>query len=251
MAKLNLLTYANAPFEQAQRMIVAEAAAFPFDYLRAVREKDLAGSDFWRTHGDFIKSHPRGGGYWLWKSYLVMLTLDNMADGDILVYADSGCKLNAANLPRFAEYVAAVAAHPSGVLAFEMGFLQRHWTKRATIEALERRGPVDLEAGQLVATCFMLRAGPETRALASAWYEICSDYNLLDDSPSRDASGAVLPEDPTFREHRHDQAIWSMLVRQYRVPIENDAKDPQFIGALLFPDETVRPIGPIIAARRR
>ena len=39
MAKLNLLTYANAPFEQAQRMIVAEAAAFPFDYLRAVREK--------------------------------------------------------------------------------------------------------------------------------------------------------------------------------------------------------------------
>ena len=247
MVRLTLLTYANGVFERALQAITAEAAAFPFDSVCAVRESDLADTDFWRAHGEFIRRSPRGGGYWLWKPFLVLQALAGLPDGDVLVYADAGCALDPAKLPRFAEYVTAVTTHPSGVLAFDMPWHpQRHWTKRAAVEAAQRRGAVDLDAGQVAATAFLLRAGPATRALAAAWYAACCDYSTLDDSVSRDAA----PEDPAFRDHRHDQAIWSMLVRQFVV-----ADGVCSHGALLIPDEMYPPgapgTGPIVAARRR
>ena len=236
-----LLSYANAAFGRALNALTAEAGAFPFAAVYALREADLAATEFWPAHGDFVRAHPRGGGYWLWKPFLVQRLLATLADGDVLVYADAGCALDAAKLPRFAEYVAATAAHPSGVLAFEMPHPQRVWTKAAAAAAVAARGPVDLDAGQVAATSFMLRASPETRRLVADWYALCADYRLLDDSPSRTADGVALPEDPAFREHRHDQALWSLLVRQ---------------GApLLIPDEMWPPgaveTGPIVAARRR
>lgn len=251
-----LLSYANAVFERALAALAAEAAAFPFDEVRAVREADLVGTPFWAAHGAFVRARYRGGGLWLWKSWLVARALEGLADGDVLVYADAGCALDAAKRARFAEYVGLAAAHPSGVLAFEMPHPQRRWTKAAAMAALAARGPVDGDAGQVAATAFLVRAGPATRALAAEWHRLCCahGYHLLDDTPSLALAGVgadadrapppdapALPEAPDFHEHRHDQAIWSLLARQH--------------GALLLPDEMWPPgapeTGPIVAARRR
>jgi hypothetical protein len=106
---------------------------FPFDEVRAVREADLESTAFWAAHGAFVRARHRGGGLWLWKSWLVMTALEGLQDGDILVYADAGCALDAAKLGRFAEYLQSVAAHSSGVLAFEMPHPQRRWTKAARV----------------------------------------------------------------------------------------------------------------------
>ena len=32
--------------------------------------------EFWNVHKGFIESRPRGYGYWIWKSYLTLKTLD-------------------------------------------------------------------------------------------------------------------------------------------------------------------------------
>ena len=39
-------------------------------------------------------------------------------------------------------------------------------------------------------------------------YKVCSEYHLLDDSPS------IIPNDPKYNEHRHDQSIISILLRK-------------------------------------
>ncbi len=36
----------------------------------------------------------RGFGYWCWKPFIILKTLENIKDGDILVYADIGCHIN-------------------------------------------------------------------------------------------------------------------------------------------------------------
>ena len=51
-------------------------------------------SEFWVKHGNFIENNKRGYGYWLWKSYIVKKQLELMKEGDILLYADSGCVMN-------------------------------------------------------------------------------------------------------------------------------------------------------------
>jgi len=48
----------------------------------------------------------------------------------------------------------------------------------------------------------------KTRELVNRWYEFCCDYHLIDDSPS------VVPNLPEFIEHRHDQAVFSLLTKK-------------------------------------
>jgi hypothetical protein len=46
-----------------------------------------------------------------------------------------------------------------------------------------------------------------TTYLANDWYSIACNYHLIDDSPS------VYQNDPSFREHRHDQSVLSLLIK--------------------------------------
>jgi hypothetical protein len=48
------------------------------------------------------------------------------------------------------------------------------------------------------------------------WYEVGTNYHLIDDSPSK------LPNDSRFEEHRHDQSIFSILRRQHGSDIMYD-----------------------------
>jgi hypothetical protein len=52
---------------------------------------------------------------------------------------------------------------------------------------------------------------PNTIDLVKEWQQICSEdnYHYIDDSPS------VKPNHNIFKEHRHDQSIFSLLVKKY------------------------------------
>jgi hypothetical protein len=51
----------------------------------------------------------------------------------------------------------------------------------------------------------------KTRDLVNKWYEIACDYHIIDDSPS------IVPNMECFRDHRHDQAIFSLLTKKYNL----------------------------------
>ncbi|MFM8708901.1 MAG: hypothetical protein ACKOHK_12710, partial [Planctomycetia bacterium] len=57
-------------------------------------------------------------------------------EGDLLVYCDAGCSLNAEGRSRLEEYLALAAADPAGVLAFSLDGTVGEWTKRAALAAL-------------------------------------------------------------------------------------------------------------------
>ena len=48
------------------------------------------------------------------------------------------------------------------------------------------------------------------------WYISCCNYDILDDYSSN------ISNDPEFIEHRHDQAIYSLLCYKYKVKSIND-----------------------------
>jgi hypothetical protein len=48
----------------------------------------------------------------------------------------------------------------------------------------------------------------EIEPLFKKYYETACDYHLIDDSPS------IIPNHPSFREHRHDQSIFNMFVKK-------------------------------------
>ena len=64
---------------------------------------------------------------------------------------------------------------------------------------------------QKQAGAIALLACDETRKLAKDWYNIASsnNYHFIDDTPS------VRENINGFNEHRHDQSIFSLLVKKY------------------------------------
>ena len=95
MSKI-FITFGNNIYLHAVRRIVNQAKNLNlFNNIYGYFENDLKNDEyFWKTHSDFILSNPRGFGYWLWKSYLIMKTMEKMNENDILLYCDCGCEID-------------------------------------------------------------------------------------------------------------------------------------------------------------
>ena len=95
------------------------------------------------------------------------------------------------------------------------------------------------DSGQRVGGIHIFQKSPQAMAFVQEWLSLAKTeaYHFLDDSPS------VTQNDPCFREHRHDQSIFSVLTKIH--------------GAVVIPDETYPPdearakAYPFLATRRR
>jgi hypothetical protein len=196
-------------YHKAAERICKEARTFQvFDEIIGRTDSYLkADTVFWKTHGHFIETNARGYGYWLWKSYLVKKQLETMKADDILLYADAGCVLNVRGKQKLLEYFDMVKMSEYGILSFQMPHIEHCYTKMDLIHYLN--GFEHMDTGQLVGGIFVLRKCPHTIALVNKWYEVCCNYDLLNDNPSK------IPNHPKFKEARHDQSIWSLLRKEY------------------------------------
>jgi hypothetical protein len=156
---------------------------------------------------EFITRNKRGFGYWLWKPIIVSRMLSEMAEGDLFVYADAGCELSTIGFSRFCDYLS--AANQKGGLFFSLPFVEKNWTKKQVVTALMLTDD-ELETNQLQATFFILKNCNESRELVRKWLELCrrDNYAMVDDS------GLTLGQRSSFREHRHDQSLLSILVKR-------------------------------------
>jgi hypothetical protein len=219
--KIIFLTFGNEKYYNSLERIKNEALLFNiFDTILIYNDIDLKNffPDFWETHQNFILNNPRGYGYWLWKSYLVLKTLEKMNENDILIYADAGCTLNKYGIDRLNQYIDIVKNSNYGILSFVLPFLEKTYTKMDLFSHMSLINDEHLNSKHLMATIFILKKCSHTEFLINEWYKISSIYNLLNDSPS------IINNDITFIEHRHDQSIFSLIRKKY--------------GTELIPDET-------------
>jgi hypothetical protein len=89
-------------------------------------------NNFWNKHAQFIQYYPRGYGYWIWKSYLILKELEKMKDDDVLMYIDAGCEINPDGKPRLYEYIDLLDQDPNqyGLIAFQLTHLEYKFTKK-------------------------------------------------------------------------------------------------------------------------
>ena len=194
-------------FRAAGRRIARQAAktkifdkVYRYDYARLKSNHP----DYWRQHNQFILSNRRGGGYWIWKSFIIQTVLSVMEEDDVLVYCDAGCEIDERLVENFSKI------HPGDFDAtlFELeGHSNEAWANALTLKALG----VSLEIGksnQLVATAILIRNNSSSRSLVQEWMRLCHSYRhaLVIDVKNDERS--------LFREHRHDQSILSILARQ-------------------------------------
>jgi hypothetical protein len=181
-----------------------------FDALINYSENDLMNDlKFWRKHNTFIQNNQKGYGYWIWKPYLIMKTLIDMEDGDILLYCDAGCELdinqksNILNMFEIVKTDLIIGSHTENN--------EIDHCKIDLLAYLSMNNKEILNSIQHQATAICLKKCDTVMDLVKQWYTICCNYHMIDDTRSS------IDEYASFIEHRHDQSVFSLLTKKYKI----------------------------------
>ena len=208
MSRLVLLSYANAPFRDAQRRLCESARAVGgFDDIRPAGPADLDRA-FSRRHRSVLR-HFRGGGYWIWKPHLILQELVGLRDGDFLLYCDSGARLATPVSP----LVEAAVKTGQWLTPFlvSLRHIERHWTKRDAFLLLGCDSPRYAETAQRMGGFSLWRRCEESISFCREWLRWAGHPLALTDLGNRLGK----PNYEGFVEHRHDQSLFSLLTKRH------------------------------------
>jgi phage anti-repressor protein len=180
-------------------------------------DKFLKESDeFWSKHSEFIEKNPRGYGYYLWKPYIIQKEMEKMKEGDILLYLDAGCEFNIHKKNRLKELFEIVK---KDYIIGSPVLIEKRFCKMDLVLHLDMFDDIYMNTPQRQGGVNLFYVCDKTRALVNLWYEIACEYHFIDDSPS------VSPNSDIFKEHRHDQSIFSLLTKKYNLFSEHSLSD--------------------------
>lgn len=214
-------TYSDDVFKNNREILLREAVCCNwFDKCTALSQNDLS-KDF-KEKFNHILRHSKGGGYWIWKPYVIKTRLDMINDGDFLIYIDAGCKLNSRPeaKKRFDEYINMLNNSDKGLIAFQLEHPEYKYTKKEILDYFNIRENDDeiLNSGQLVGGIQVIKKNQHSVKLINEWYDTlvkCS--SLFTDEKSK-------KQDSRFIDNRHDQSVFSIIRKKH--------------GAIVLPDET-------------
>jgi hypothetical protein len=221
---ISFISYANQNFHQALERIGREAKNMGvFNTVRLYSPDDL--SPEFKASVNETLNQPRGGGYWIWKPYVIHDTLSKLNDNEYLLYADAGCTLHKSGLQRLKDYIQTISSDKC-IFAMALKDLPENaWTSNAVFKHFGIDNNNDIyKSNQVLAGVSIYRKNAESMAFVKAWLDIAvSKPDLFTDKYNEETR----KENPAFKEARHDQSIFSVLIKS----------EPHRRHAVLFDDE--------------
>jgi hypothetical protein len=178
-----------------------------------VFHKDQMDKEFVEKHKSIL-SLKRGGGYWLWKPYIINTVLKQLNEGDILFYSDSKYYFKEPFTGLYADYLKdhdflLWKNHPN-----EPCFYMKNWCKMDVILAHNMYSKVFIDnVNDCWAGAMVIKKTANTTKYIQEWLDLACVYENITDSPS------VIRNSSDFVEHRHDQSMLSVVVYKYGIPL--------------------------------
>lgn len=202
---IRVISYANAKYRPYQAMLCRNLFDIGFRNIVAYTEEWLRTTEFYRDNQDALDL-PRGAGYWLWKPYIILKTLEGMKDGEMMLYVDAG------DSPAygFKEMVKERLAD-KGFFLVQNSTPMSTWTKRDSFVLCDAEADKYYKGNQLEAGIIGLVKTEANVRMVQEWLFLCQNKHILTDIPNICGK----PNFPGFQEHRHDQAVLSILAIKY------------------------------------
>jgi hypothetical protein len=199
------VNYATENFFPAQRFSSKMAMQLGgFDRVIEDSPATLS-SDFKYAHSAIL-NEVRGAGYWLWKPYCILTALNQVTDGDFVMYADSASHFIRSADPLFAL----PESTGQDVIPFSLELPEAHWTKRDAFVLMDCDHQGFELGSQRLASFILARKSSQSIAFFQEYLSYCSDHRILTDIQNT----CDLPNYPGFRDHRHDQSVFSLLSKK-------------------------------------
>lgn len=222
--KINFLTFGagGERYYLAGKRLINQANELNlFDKTKFYSENDIKKTKFYKKHKHFIEKNKRGYGYWLWKPYIIKKSFETMKEGDILLYLDCGCELGEKKKKNLKKLIKDVNKYE--IIYSSSGFKEKYYNKMDLIDYMNMNNSKCLNSIQIQAGVLLILVNKKTRKLINEWYNIGCNYHFIDDSKSK------LANDKNFREHRHDQSIFSLLIKKYNLINNKNLRDGVYV----------------------
>lgn len=170
--------------------------------------KDRA-SNFWENHRSILKARVPGFGWWIWKPEFIARCLEEIPEGDGVLYLDAGSFVDTSNaaiqdiwkMLVLASEQSVVAAH--GQPFIELNYCSVDLMDLMNLTASQRESP------QLWAGFLLVVNNPKGRSFVEDWRFLACTNNHEYLIPSKRSQ-----RDNLLIHHMHDQAILSCLAKR-------------------------------------
>ena len=217
---IHFITFANTDSNFSTERISFEARKMNiFDSIKVYNENDFD-DNFIQSNGKYIQEYKKGYGYWSWKPYIIKKELEKINDGDVIVYADCGCMFVYQNILELKKWINIAHNSESGILTPCAGpYLEHEWTRMDLYDYVNKtynkngdnifENTIQIGAGILV-----INKNAKSVNFINDWYDVMTTHFKLctDDKSS-------IPNHPKFKENRHDQSVFSLLAKIYKIEL--------------------------------
>ncbi|MCX6154929.1 MAG: hypothetical protein NT007_12305 [Candidatus Kapabacteria bacterium] len=222
-----LINYSDKNFTKAQQLNTTTGYEIAgFDKVIEYSPDDID-SEF-KEKNKKILGYSRGGGYWLWKPYIIRKALDLIGEADYLFYADSGSIF----VNSIDPLIELQKREKQDIIPFELRFMEKQYTKRDALVLMDCDEPKYTESFQRLAGYNLIKKTDFSTRFINEFLNFACDERIITDK----LNSCGLEEYPEFIEHRHDLSIFSLLTKKYGLKAFRDPS--QFGKGLenLYPD---------------
>lgn len=185
--------------ERSQRLSALLSDRSWCDEVRISNLEILSHSEIGKKIQDLARREGKGLGLWAWKPLVIHQLMSEVKYGDKVMYLDTGVEVADSVFNPISEIL-----NDSDISVFETRNIERDYTHKKVFDALIPNSEVGIaDTFQIKATIILIRKTSITEKLVSEWLALSSrdDFYLL-----KDEDGSI---------HRHDQSIFSVLVKLY------------------------------------
>jgi hypothetical protein len=214
--KTYLINYATPNFYKSQERLNNTASKYVDKILSFTRDW-LVKTDFYKNNQKILDG-PRGG-YYLWKPFIILQTLQKMKDGEVLFYCDSGVDLKDDPKKLLNEFV----GKNKNIFIFrnDEEVLNKTYTKRDCFILMNCDSKEYWDAPQAIAGFSGWVKNKKTLDFVKEWLEYGKDERIISFSPN--VMGK--PNLDSFIEHRWDQSILSLMAKKHGVVLHKGSNN--------------------------
>ena len=208
--KTHFITYGDEGFTNSKIRIINEAknSGF-FETYHPYGPEDLT-VNFRNNFQDILKEK-RGGGYWIWKIDVILNKLDQLKDGEFLIYMDCGCSIKKYGVKRLNEYLNLLNNSKYGIISFQLtNELEKVWTTKEIFDYFKIDKDNEIyNSNQYMSTILIMQKKKHLMDILKIYSQVLVDNRMLFTDKYNNK------QEEYFKDNRHDQSIFSIIRKLY------------------------------------
>lgn len=201
------INYANEGFQKAQKLNLETALQWGADKVIGYTPEDMDAE--FKEKNKEILSAKKGNGYYLWKPYFLNKAYQELKEGDYLIYTDAG----SVYVNKIQYLIDCMEKEQVDLMVFslELEMLERKYNKRDALILMGCDSTEYTDTPQSIGGYVVMKKSPFVEKFLREDLEYAQDPRIITEQENTLGQ----PDYDDFVVHRHDQAVWSLMVKKH------------------------------------